>query len=147
MKDERLTAPSAAPPPRTATVRPVDEATATGRVREVFEDIKATRGIDFVPNFWRTLATHPPLLEETWGRVKRIMAPGRLDALTKEMIALAVSATNGCRYCVNSHTAAVKKLGLDAEGLGELMAVVALYNSTNALADGYQVEPDVFPPL
>jgi AhpD family alkylhydroperoxidase len=129
-----------------ATIRLVEEAEATGRVREIFDDIKATKQIDFVPNFWRTLANYPPLLEDTWTRLKTVMAPGRLDALTKEMIALAVSATNGCAYCINSHTAAVKKLGLDDAGLGELLAVVSLFNSTNTLADAHQVEPDVLPP-
>jgi len=129
-----------------ATIRLVEESEATGRVREIFADIKATKGIDFVPNFWRTLANYPPLLEDTWTRLKAVMAPGRLDALTKEMIALAVSATNGCAYCINSHTAAVKKLGLDDAGLGELWAVVSLFNSTNTLADAHQVEPDVLPP-
>lgn len=134
-----------AQPARVATVTPVADDQATGLVRAIFDDIKATKGIDFVPALWRTLATHPPLLEQTWSRLKATMGPGRLDPLTKEMIALAVSVTNGCRYCVNSHTAAVKKLGLDEEGLGELMAVVALFNTTNALADGYQVEPDILP--
>jgi len=124
----------------------IEESEATGLVRQVYDDIMATKEIDFVPNFWKTLATHPPLLEQTWTRLKAVMAPGKLDALTKEMIALAVSATNGCRYCINSHTTAVKKLGLDEQGLGELLAVVALFNGTNSLADGYQVEPDVFPP-
>jgi AhpD family alkylhydroperoxidase len=132
--------------PRAATVRMVELSEAAGRVREIYDDIMCTKGIDFVPNFWKTLASHPPLLEQTWLRLKAAMAPGRLDPLTKEMIALAVSVTNGCRYCINSHTAAVKKLGLDDQGLGELMAVVAVFNSTNALADGYQVEPDVLPP-
>lgn len=130
--------------PRAATVPMVEESAATGLVREIYDDIKATKQIDFVPNFWKTLASHPPLLEQVWGRLKAAMAPGRLDPLTKEMIALAVSATNGCRYCINSHTAAVRKLGLDDTGLGELMAVVATFNATNALADGYQIEPDVF---
>lgn len=134
-------------PPRQANVRIVEESAASGRVKEIFDDIKATKQIDFVPNFWKTLANYPPLLDQIWTRLKVTMAPGKLDALTKEMIAVAVSATNGCRYCINSHTAAVKKLGLDDEGLGELLAVVALFNSTNALADAYQVEPDVFPPL
>jgi len=135
--------PSRPPGP---TVRMIEESEATGLVRQVYDDIMATKEIDFVPNFWKTLATHPPLLEQTWTRLKAVMAPGKLDALTKEMIALAVSATNGCRYCINSHTTAVKKLGLDEQGLGELLAVVALFNGTNSLADGYQVEPDVFPP-
>jgi AhpD family alkylhydroperoxidase len=125
----------------------VEDDDASGRVREVFDDIKATKQIDFVPNFWKTLAAYPPLLDDTWARVKRVMAPGRLDTLTKEMIAVAVSATNGCSYCVNSHTAAVLRQGLDVDGLGELMEVVALFNATNSLADGYQIEPDVRPPL
>ena len=128
-----------------ATVAMVEESQATGRVREIYDDIKATKKIDFVPNLWKTLASHPPLLEQIWTRLKVTMAPGRLDALTKEMIALAVSATNGCSYCVNSHTVAVKKLGLDNEGLGELMAVVAMFNATNSLAEGYQIEPDIVP--
>ena len=135
-----------------ATVRLVEEAEATGRVAAIFADIRATKQIDFVPNFWRTLATSPELLEATWARLKAVMHPealgrtGRLDPLMREVIALAVSVTNGCPYCINSHTAAVRKLGLDAEALGEVMAVVALFNTTNALADGYQVEPDVLPP-
>lgn len=135
-----------------ATVPLVEESEATGRVKAVFDDIKATKGINFVPNFWRTLATSPELLEGTWSRLKAVMHPEaegratRLDPLTREIIALAVSATNGCSYCLNSHTAAAMKLGLDAAGLGEVMAVVGLFNMTNSLADGYQVEPDVRPP-
>lgn len=130
---------------RVATVRAVPDDEATGLVRQIYDDIKATRSIDFVPNFWRVLATHPPLLEQTWTRLKATMAPGRLNLETKEMIALAVSATNGCRYCINSHTAALRRLGVDDETLGELLAVVALFNTTNTLADAYQVEPDVLP--
>lgn len=138
---------------RHATVRPVAEGTATGKVAKIFADIKRTKGLDSVPNFWRVLATNPDHLELVWTRLKAIMHPeamgrkAKLDPLTREMIALAVSATNGCAYCINSHTAAVRKLGLDTEGLGELMAVVGLFNSTNAIADGYQVEPDLLPPL
>lgn len=132
-------------PERGATVEMVDEATATGRVREIFDDIKRTKQIDFVPNFWKTLATHPPLLDDTWQRLKRVMAPGQLDARTKEMLAVAVSATNGCSYCINSHTAAAMKLGMTAEMYGELLEVVALFNATNTLADAFQVRPDVFP--
>lgn len=130
---------------RGATVEMVEESAATGRVREIYDDIKATKQIDFVPNFWKTLAAHPTLLDDTWTRLKRVMAPGKVDALTKEMLAVAVSATNGCSYCINSHTAAVKKLGLSDEGLGELLEVVALFNTTNTLADAFQVRPDVFP--
>jgi len=115
---------------------------ASPEVRAVFDDIMRTKGIDFVPNFWKTLAAHPPLLEEVWRGLDRAMRPGRLDALTKEMIALAVSATNGCTYCIRSHTAAARKLGMDDQMLGELMAVVGTFNQTNRLADGYQVEVD-----
>jgi AhpD family alkylhydroperoxidase len=128
-----------------STVKLVDEATASPRVRAVFEDIKATKNVDRVSNIWRALATHPEHLELCWTRLKSIMRPGRVDALTKEIIALAVSATNGCDYCINSHTAAVQKLGLDDEGLGEVLAVVGLFNSMNKLADAYQVEPDILP--
>jgi uncharacterized peroxidase-related enzyme len=127
------------------TVKLVDEKAASPRVRAVFEDIKATKKIDRVPDVWRALASHPEHLELCWTRLKAIMKPGRLDMLTKEIIALAVSVTNSCRYCVNSHTAAVQKLGLDNEALGEVLAVVGLYNQMNKLADAYQVEPDVLP--
>ncbi|WP_026011943.1 carboxymuconolactone decarboxylase family protein [Singulisphaera acidiphila] len=136
-----------------ATVRLVEESEATGAVAAIFADIKATKKLDFIPHFWRVLATNPTQLELVWTRLKAIMHPeaegrtGRLDPLTREIIALAVSATNGCAYCINSHTAAVRKLGLDVEALGEVMAVVALFNGTNAIANGYQIEPDVFPPL
>ena len=138
---------------RQATVRLVEESEATGRVAAIFDDIKATKRIDFVPAIWRVLATNPAHLDLMWTRLKAIMHPeaeggtSRLDPLTREIIALAVSATNGCSYCVNSHTAAVRKLGLDVEGLGEVMAIVGLFNSTNAIAEGYQIEPDILPPL
>jgi AhpD family alkylhydroperoxidase len=138
--------------PSIATVRPVEESEATGKVAEIYADIRATKQIDFVPNFWRVLATNPDQLETVWTGLKRLMHPeavGRVSALdpkTREIIALAVSATNGCRYCINSHTAAAMKLGLDREALGEVMAIAGLFNMTNALADGYQIEPDVKPP-
>jgi AhpD family alkylhydroperoxidase len=130
---------------RPATVPLVSDEDATGKVRDVYDDIKATKNIDFVPNIWKALASNPDHLELCWTRLKAIMQPGRLDALTKEIIALAVSATNGCRYCVNSHTRAVQALGLDNEALGEVLAVVGLFNQMNRLADGYQVEPDILP--
>jgi AhpD family alkylhydroperoxidase len=128
-----------------ATVKLVDENCPHPVVRRVFADIMETKKIDRIPNIWRALATHPEHLELCWTRLKAIMSPGRLDMLTKEIIALAVSATNGCNYCINSHTAAVQKLGLDNEGLGEVLAVVGLYNQMNKLADAYQVEPDILP--
>jgi len=136
---------------RIATVKPVAEHEADARVAAIYADIKATKGIDFVPNFWRVLATAPDGLELVWTRLKTLMHPesvgrrARLDPSTREIIALAVSATNGCAYCINSHTAALRKLGMDDETLGEVLAITALFNSTNALADGYQVEPDVLP--
>jgi uncharacterized peroxidase-related enzyme len=128
-----------------STVKLVDENTMQPKVRAIFADIKATKKIDRVPNIWRALATNPDHLELCWTRLKAIMQPGKIDLLTKEIIALAVSVTNSCRYCVNSHTAAVQKLGLDNEALGEVLAVVGLYNQMNKLADAYQVEPDILP--
>jgi AhpD family alkylhydroperoxidase len=145
--------PSIVTESRIATVPPVAEESATGKVAEIFADIKRTKRLSAVPNFWRVLATNPDQLEIVWTRLKSIMHPEevgrkpRLDPLTREIIALAVSATNGCAYCTNSHTAAARRLGLDVPALGEVMAIVALFNSTNALAEGYQVVPDVFPPI
>jgi AhpD family alkylhydroperoxidase len=138
---------------RIATVKPVEESQAAGRVAEIFADIKRTKNIDFVPNLWRVLATNPVQLELVWTTLKTLMHPeaigrkAQLDPATREIIALAVSATNGCAYCVNSHTAALRKLGLSTDALGEVLAIASLFNMTNALAEGYQVEPDVLPPL
>ncbi len=138
---------------RIATVQPVSEQAASGKVAEIYADIRKTKQIDFVPNFWRVLATNPDQLELVWTRLKFLMHPeavgrtSRLDPLTREIIALAVSATNGCSYCINSHTTAALRLGLDVEALGEVMGIIGLFNSTNALSDGYQIEPDVKPPL
>jgi AhpD family alkylhydroperoxidase len=139
--------------PRIATVRPISEQEATGKVASIFNDIKATKKLDAVPNFWRVLATNPDHLEMVWTKLKALMHPeavGRqvkLDPTMREVIALAVSATNGCAYCINSHTAALKKLGMSAETLGEVLAIVGLFNTTNKLADGYQVVPDVLPSI
>ena len=138
---------------RIATVRPVSDDAATDKIAALFADIKRTKGIDFVPAFWRTIATNPTQLELVWTTLKALMHPeasgraARSDPTSREMIALAVSATNGCPYCVNSHTAALRKLGMDDETLGELMAIVGLFNMTNALANGYQIAPDVQPPI
>ena len=128
-----------------ATVKLVEENDPNPIVQKVFEDIKATKKINWIPNIWRALATHPEHLELCWTRLKAIMRPGKVDLLTKEIIALAVSVTNSCTYCINSHTAATQKLGLDNEGLGEVLAVVGLYNQMNRLADAYQIEPDILP--
>lgn len=128
-----------------STVRLVDESTTNPKVQAIFADIKATKKTDRVSNIWRALATNPDHLELCWTKLKAIMQPGKVDLLTKEIIALAVSATNGCSYCINSHTAAVQKLGLDDEALGEVLAVVGLFNAMNKLAEAYQIEPDVLP--
>ena len=125
-----------------ATVKMVEYDDAEGDVKQIFDEIMKLREIDFVPNVWKTLAVHPPTLRRLWDGLREVMAPGRLDTLTKEMIAIAVSATNGCEYCLWSHTAAARKQGLDDEMLGELMAVVGMFNQTNRLTQGYQVEVD-----
>jgi AhpD family alkylhydroperoxidase len=111
-------------------------------VQAVFDDIKKTRNVDKINNFWTALAAHPPTLERVWNQTKDVMAPGSLDAMTKEMLYLAVSATNQCSYCMASHTASARKQGMTNEMLGELMAVVGLANQNNALAMGYRVEID-----
>jgi AhpD family alkylhydroperoxidase len=108
----------------------------------VFNDIRAKRNTDYVNNFWRALAADPALLKATWERLQAVMGPGALDPLVKEMIYIAVSVTNGCSYCVHSHTAAAKAKGLTPEQHGELMSVVAMAAQTNALATALQVDVD-----
>lgn len=127
------------------TVNLVDENTSDPKIRAIFADIKATKKIERIPNIWRALAANPEHLELCWAQNKAIMKAGKLDLMTKEIIAAAVSITNGCDYCINSHLAAAQKLGLDAEGMREVLAVVGLYNQFNKLAFGLQIEPDVFP--
>ena len=116
---------------------------ASEEVKEVFDDIKNLRKIPDVNNFWKCLANHPPTLKRTWESLREIMAPGALDSLTKEMIYVAVSASNGCEYCIHSHTAAARKQGMTDEMFGELMAVVGMANETNRLVHGYQVPLDL----
>lgn len=123
-------------------VEPTEYEDANDEVRAIYDDIMESRGIDFIPNFWRTIAHDPGLLRRTWQTLKEVMAPGALDPLTKEMLAVAVSATNGCEYCIRSHTASARKLGMSDPMLGELMSVVGMFNETNRLAEGYRVEPD-----
>ena len=125
-----------------ASVKLITDAEASPEVRAVYDDIRATRKTDYVNNFWRALANHPPTLRRTWESVKEVMTPGALDVLTKEMVYLAISATNGCGYCIASHTAGARKAGMTDEMLGELMAVVGMANETNGLANGFQVEID-----
>jgi len=115
---------------------------ASAEVRAIYDDIMTTRKTDWINNFWQALAHDPATLRRTWQSIKEIMAPGALDALTKEMIYLAVSATNQCGYCIASHTAAARKAGMTAAMLAELMAVVGMASETNRLASGYQVEID-----
>ena len=115
---------------------------ASPAVRAVYDDILATRKTDWINNFWKSVAHDPPTLRRTWESVKQIMAPGALDAPTKEMIYLAVSASNQCDYCVASHTASARRAGMTPEMFYELMAVVGMANETNRLANGYQVEID-----
>lgn len=122
--------------------KPVEYGAASKEVRAVFDDIKQTRKVDDVNNFWKYLAGDPATLKRTWESVKQIMAPGALDSLTKEMIYLAVSATNGCGYCIASHTAAARKAGMSEAMFGEVMAVVGMANETNRLANGYRVPID-----
>ncbi|MDH2309408.1 carboxymuconolactone decarboxylase family protein [Methylobacterium brachiatum] len=118
------------------------EAEADPRVRAVFADIRATRGSDFVNNFWRGLANDPGLLERTWASLKTVMGPGSLDPLTKELVYIAVSIANGCPYCIHSHTAAAGAKGLTQEQHGEFLAVVGMANQTNALVNGMQIPVD-----
>ena len=120
----------------------IEYADATAEVRAVYDDIMSTRKTDGVNNFWKALAHDPATLRRTWESIKEVMAPGAIDALTKEMIYLAVSATNQCGYCMASHSASARNKGMTPEIFGELMAVVALANNTNALAAGYRVEID-----
>ena len=120
----------------------IEYADASPDVRAVYDDIMATRHTDWINNFWKALAVDPPTLKRTWESIKQIMAPGALDPLTKEMIYLAVSATNQCGYCMASHTASARKAGMTDAMFAELMAVVGMANETNSLAAGYRVEID-----
>ena len=125
-----------------ATVRLIEYEEAGPAVRQVYDDIMTTRGTDWINNFWKALAVQPELLRRTWEGVKAVMAPGALDPVTKEMVYIAVSATNACDYCINSHTASARLKGMTEEMLSELMAVIGMANQTNALANGLQVEVD-----
>lgn len=121
---------------------PIEYRDASAQVRAIFDDIKRTRQVDDVNNFWKYLAYDPVTLTRTWQSIKETMAPGALDPLTKEMIYLAVSVTNGCNYCIASHTAAARKAGMTEAMFGEVMAVVGMANETNRLANGYRVPID-----
>ena len=122
--------------------KPIEYADASAQMRAVYDDIKRTRNVPDVNNFWKSLAHDPATLKRTWESIKEIMTPGALDALTKEMVYLAVSVTNGCAYCIASHTAAARKAGMTDAMFAELMAVTGMANETNRLANGYRVPVD-----
>jgi AhpD family alkylhydroperoxidase len=122
--------------------QPINHADASPQVRAVFDDIKLSRKVDDVNNFWKYLANDPVLLKRTWESVKEVMGDGALSPLVKEMLYVAVSVTNGCHYCIASHTASARKAGMTEEMFGELMAVVGMANETNRLVNGYRVPID-----
>jgi AhpD family alkylhydroperoxidase len=125
-----------------ALVPLIEYAHASPDVRSIYDDIMMTRGVDWINNFWKALANDPKELARVWQNVKQVMAPGALDPLVKEMVYVAVSATNGCEYCTYSHTAAARKKGMSDAMLMELLAVVGLANETNRLANGLRVDVD-----
>jgi AhpD family alkylhydroperoxidase len=122
--------------------RLIDENDATPDVKAVYDDIKATRQTDWINNFWKALARHPPTLKRLWSNIKEVMAPGALDPLTKEMIYVAVSVTNNCPYCIASHSASARAKGMTEAQYAELLAVIGLANETNRLANAYNVPVD-----
>jgi AhpD family alkylhydroperoxidase len=125
-----------------ATLGLVEYQDASPEVRKIYDDIMTTRKTDWINNFWKALANDPATLKRTWESIKQIMAPGALDALTKELIYVAVSVTNQCGYCIASHTASARKKGMTDDQFRELMAVVGMANESNRLASGYQIEID-----
>jgi len=125
-----------------AIFKMIEESEANGKVKEVFDDIKSSRGITEIPNFWKMLANDPNELERSWNSLKQVMRKGALDPITKELIYVAVSITNSCEYCTRSHSYAAKKKGATDEMLKEMIAVVGLANKNNKLVDSYQVEVD-----
>ena len=124
------------------TFKPIQENEVSGKVKEIFEEIKTVRQITEIPNFWKSLANNPETLERTWTSLKQVMKKCALDPIVKELIYVAVSVTNGCEYCIKSHSLAAKKKGATDEMLNEMIAVVGMANETNRLVEGYQVEID-----
>ena len=125
-----------------AIFKPIQENEATGKVKEIYDDIKDKRQIIEVPNFWKSLANNPETLERTWNNLQQIMKKGELDTITKELIYVAVSITNSCEYCIRSHTSAAKKKGATDQMIKEMIDVVGLANQNNKLVESYQVEVD-----
>ena len=123
-------------------VRIIEYADASPQVKVVYDDIMKTRGVDWINNFWKALANDPAQLARVWAQVKQVMGPGALDPLVKEMVYVAVSATNGCEYCTFSHTAAARNKGMSEAMFMELLAVVGLANQTNRLANGLRIDVD-----
>ena len=123
-------------------LKPISENTSNTIVKRIFEDIKISRKIEKIPNFWRTIANDPGTLERTWNSLKQVMKEGSLSSLFKEMIYIAVSLTNSCEYCIRSHTKSAQSKGMSDEMLKELIAVVAMANETNRLVESYQVQVD-----
>ena len=122
--------------------KPIQENEASGKVKEIYEDIKNKRQIKEVPNFWKNLANNPETLERTWHNLQQIMKEGALDSVTKELIYVAVSITNSCEYCIRSHTSAAKKKGANDQMIKEMIDVVGLANQNNKLVESYQVDRD-----
>ena len=122
--------------------KPIKESDANLRVKKIFQDIKKTRKIKSIPNFWRSLAHNPNTLDRTWKNLKQIMKKGALDSVTKELIYVAVSITNSCEYCTRSHTYAAKKKGATEQMIKEMIDVVGLANQNNKLVEAYQIEVD-----
>lgn len=120
----------------------IEYAEASPEVRAVYDDIMATRKVDWVGNFWKVLANDPPALKRTWEGIKQVMGPGALDPVTKELIYIAVSVTNQCEYCIASHTASARKKGMTDQQFKELISIVGMANLTNKAVSGYQVEID-----
>ena len=122
--------------------KPINEKKAKGKVKKIFSEIKKTRKISKIPNFWRSIAHDPDTLERTWNSMKQVMKKGALDEVTKELIYVAVSVSNGCEYCIRSHSAAAIKKGATKEMLKEMIAVTGMANEANRLVEGYQVQID-----
>ncbi|MBE9207044.1 carboxymuconolactone decarboxylase family protein [Nostoc sp. LEGE 06077] len=121
----------------------IEYAEASAEVRAVYDDIRATRQTDYINNFWKALANHPPTLQRTWQTIKEVMtSPGELDPLVRELIYIAVSVTNNCDYCISSHTAAARGKGMNDAMFGEVMAIIGTANMTNRLANGYKIPVD-----
>ena len=124
--------------------KPIEEKDASGKVKEIYDEIKNARQITEVPNFWKTMANSPETLERTWTSLQQVMKKGALDPAIKELIYVAVSITNACEYCIKSHSLAAKKKGASDEMINEMIAIVGMANETNRLVEGYQVEVDDF---